>query len=106
MGDILILNAGDKVPTDGILVSGSGVTCNESALTGESDDKKKSMKPIAEGGDVFMMSGTSLATGYAHVLVTAVGEQSRWGRTKAKLAVEAVDTPLQVRNRHQRVAHI
>jgi calcium-translocating P-type ATPase len=42
-----------------------------------------------------MLSGSSLATGYAHVLVTAVGEQSRWGKTKAKLAAETVDTPLQ-----------
>ncbi|KAJ1397161.1 E1-E2 ATPase-domain-containing protein [Ochromonadaceae sp. CCMP2298] len=90
VGDILILNAGDRVPTDGLLVDGSDVTCNESALTGESDDKKKGHK-----GDIFMLSGSSLATGYAHVLVSAVGESSRWGKTKAKLAAETVDTPLQ-----------
>ena len=95
VGDILILNAGDRVPTDGLLVGGSDVSCNESALTGESDDKKKLVAPVSEGGDYFMLSGSTLATGYAHVLVTAVGEQSRWGRTKAKLAVETVDTPLQ-----------
>ena len=29
------------------------------------------------------------------MLATAVGEQSRWGKTKAKLAAETVDTPLQ-----------
>uniref|UniRef100_A0A7S3HU65 Calcium-transporting ATPase n=1 Tax=Spumella elongata TaxID=89044 RepID=A0A7S3HU65_9STRA len=97
VGDVLILNAGDRVPTDGLLVDGSDVTCNESALTGESDDKKKSFKPSSDGeeGDIFMLSGSSLATGYAHVLVTAVGESSRWGKTKAKLAAETVDTPLQ-----------
>ena len=97
VGDVLILNAGDRVPTDGLLVDGSDVTCNESALTGESDDKKKSFKPSTDGeeGDIFMLSGSSLATGYAHVLVTAVGESSRWGKTKAKLAAETVDTPLQ-----------
>ena len=33
------LNAGDRVPSDGLLVDGSDVTCNESALTGESEDK-------------------------------------------------------------------
>jgi Ca2+-transporting ATPase len=96
VGDILILNAGDRVPTDGLLIDGSDVTCNESALTGESDDRKKFFRPTPEGEfDPFMLSGSSLSTGYAHVLVTAVGEQSRWGRTKAKLAVETVDTPLQ-----------
>lgn len=95
VGDILILNAGDRVPTDGVLVDGSDVSANESALTGESDDKIKSIKPIADGGDMFLLSGSNLATGYALVLVTAVGEQSRWGKTKAKLAAETVDTPLQ-----------
>jgi P-type E1-E2 ATPase len=34
VGDILLLNAGDKVPADGVLVEGSDVSCNESALTG------------------------------------------------------------------------
>ena len=87
-----MLNAGDRVPSDGILVEGSDVTCNESALTGESDDRKK--ENVA-GGDVFLLSGTNLSTGYAHMLVVAVGENSKWGKTKAKLAVETTDTPLQ-----------
>jgi len=34
VGDILLLNAGDRVPADGVLVEGSDVSCNESALTG------------------------------------------------------------------------
>jgi Ca2+-transporting ATPase len=92
VGDIVVLNAGDRVPADGLLVAGSDVTCNESSLTGESDDRKKF---IGEGGDVFLLSGTNLATGYAHMVVTAVGENSRWGKTKAKLAAETSDTPLQ-----------
>ena len=73
-----------------MLVDGSDVTCNESALTGESDDKKK-----APEKDVFMISGATLSTGFARVLATAVGEQSRWGKTKAKLQADTVDTPLQ-----------
>jgi P-type E1-E2 ATPase len=92
VGDIVLLNAGDKVPADGILVDGSDVTCDESSLTGESDDKKKT---TADSGDIFLLSGTSLSTGYAHMLITAVGTQSRWGKTKAKLALESADTPLQ-----------
>eukprot|EP01038_Epipyxis_sp_PR26KG_P004934 gene4934-6902_t len=90
VGDVVILNAGDKVPADGVLIDGSDVSCNESALTGESDDKKKKLDD-----DVFFISGSTLSTGYCHMLVTAVGEQSRWGKTRAKLAVETNDTPLQ-----------
>lgn len=95
VGDIVTLNAGDKVPADGVLIDGSDLSANESALTGESDDKNKSRNPVDQGGDMFMLSGSSISTGYCVMLVTAVGEQSRWGRTKAKLAAEAVDTPLQ-----------
>ena len=41
--------------------------------SGESDDLKKTLD-----GDVFLLSGSSVATGYVHMLVTAVGEQSRY----------------------------
>jgi Ca2+-transporting ATPase len=56
--------------------------------------------PITPNGvsaphDCFLLSGTTLSTGYAHMVITAVGETSRWGKTKAKLAAETTDTPLQ-----------
>ena len=38
VGDILLLNAGDRVPADGVLVEGSDVSCNESALTGDEQE--------------------------------------------------------------------
>lgn len=95
VGDIVVLNAGDRVPADGVLVKGSDVSVNESSLTGESDDCKKSTNPSVEGGDIFMLSGTDLSTGYAHVCLTAVGEHSRWGKTRAKLVTEITPTPLQ-----------
>jgi P-type E1-E2 ATPase len=39
VGDIVRLNAGDRVPSDGVIVECSDLTCNESALTGESEDR-------------------------------------------------------------------
>lgn len=41
VGDIVVLNAGDMVPADGLLVGGSDVACDESSLTGEADDVNK-----------------------------------------------------------------
>lgn len=44
IGDIVCLNSGDKVPSDGVVVTtktADGLFCNESAYTGESEDKKK-----------------------------------------------------------------
>lgn len=95
VGDIVNLNTGDKVPADGIMISGSDVECNESALTGESDDKKKSTKPASENGDVFLISGSTLSKGFAKMLVTNVGLNSRWGKTRSKLTEKSPDTPLQ-----------
>ena len=114
VGDVVKLHTGDKVPADGFVIEAVDVTCNESSLTGEPDEKpkvpytsatpaKKTRKgkktpPITEGDttmDPFLLSGTNIASGFCTMVVTAVGEESKWGQTKAKLAVEHEDTPLQ-----------
>lgn len=41
VGDILYFNIGEILPIDGIMISGSEVRIDESALTGESDPIKK-----------------------------------------------------------------
>lgn len=41
VGDILKIKAGMNIPVDGIILRSSGVQCNESAMTGESDELKK-----------------------------------------------------------------
>ena len=78
VGDVVELNAGDKVPADGVIINGADVSCNESALTGESDDKVKTPFALCEdGGDPFLLSGTNLSSGNCTMLVCAVGLQSR-----------------------------
>lgn len=41
VGDVVKIKAGMNIPVDGIIIKGSGVTCNESAMTGEPDELKK-----------------------------------------------------------------
>ena len=41
VGDVIKIKAGMNIPVDGILLKASGVLCNESAMTGESDELKK-----------------------------------------------------------------
>lgn len=41
VGDILILETGETIPVDGILVQGADIVCDESSVTGESDPVKK-----------------------------------------------------------------
>lgn len=95
VGDMVRLNAGDKVPADGLMVDGSDVSCNESALTGENDDKTKTNILQTSSDDPFLLSGTTLSSGFCIMLVTAIGKSSRWGKIRATLTTESPDTPLQ-----------
>lgn len=97
VGDLVKVKSGDKLAGDCVVVEGSGLKCNESAMTGEVIDVSKEV-----GGDCFLLSGTVVSEGVGHALVVAVGEKSQWGLILAGLVVEPEDTPLQ--NRLDRLA--
>lgn len=92
VGDVIKISAGDKLPADCILIDGSGLKTNESAMTGEPIDIAKE-----SDGDVFLLSGTTVAEGVGHILVIAVGERSQWGVILKSLIVQPENTPLQDR---------
>ena len=66
LSDIIILKTGDQIIADGIIVEGS-IEVNESILTGESVDVKKSEK-----SEVF--AGSFVTSGYAKMLVEKIGK--------------------------------
>ncbi len=91
MGDLLQFSPGTVLPADGLLVCrllfdivfllsctgkvrGADVACDESALTGESDELKKD--PVESP---FMLSGTAVMKGTGLMLVTCVGLFSEEG---------------------------
>ena len=91
IGDIILLQAGDMVPADAIIVDHNVMMANESALTGESDDLKKT-----KGGDCFLLSSCLITEGEeCRAVVIGIGVNSQWGKIKANLVSEAVNTPLQ-----------
>jgi len=65
LGDIIVLESGDQISADGILIEGS-IHCDESLLTGESTPVQK-----ISGSTVF--SGTYVTKGHCHVKVVKVG---------------------------------
>lgn len=67
-GNIVILRAGNRIPVDGILLSGS-VTVDESAITGESIPIEKSV------GDK-LIAGTFLSVGYCQMECKKAGEDT------------------------------
>ncbi|KAG6961972.1 hypothetical protein JG687_00007401 [Phytophthora cactorum] len=89
VGEVIILETGDRVPADAVLINGSDLKCNESSLTGEPDDVSKAHKK-----DPFLLSSCLVASGRGECLVIAVGTESRWGKIKSKLACEQKATPL------------
>lgn len=89
VGDVIILETGDKVPADAVMIRGQDLKCNESSLTGEPDDVKKTDK-----ADPFLLSSCLVASGRAECLVIAVGAECRWGKIKSKLIREQKATPL------------
>ncbi|MFN4072066.1 MAG: cation-translocating P-type ATPase [Thermus sp.] len=90
-GDVVRLEAGDRIPADGVLLEASGVLVDESVLTGESVPVEK-----GEGEEVF--SGTLLVRGRALVEVSRTGLKSAMGRIAGLLAgMEEEKTPLERR---------
>ena len=64
----LIVNSGDKIPTDGVIIEGTGVL-DESMLTGENEPVHKTQKDRVIGG-------TILVDGNLKVKATLVGKQT------------------------------
>jgi Ca2+-transporting ATPase len=95
VGDIMLLNAGDIIPGDGVYIDGKQLQCDESSATGESNTIRKGH--AAEGRDPFFLSGTQVVEGFGSALVVAVGELSFNGRLMLALRQPAEDTPLQVK---------
>lgn len=104
-GDVLLLEPGDMVPVDGVLIEGHGIKCDESSATGESDIIKKTAseevwhameahEPLKKM-DPFILSGAKVTEGVGKFLVVATGVNSSYGKTMMSLREDSEVTPLQ-----------
>ena len=89
VNDIVILESGDMIPADGILISGK-VAIDESNLNGES-------RIIEKNIDNELLRGSVVMSGQAYMKVDKVGIETFYGRLASELKVKQPISPLKKR---------
>src|SRR4030042_373195 len=102
-GDILLLEAGDKIPADARLIENPSLRCDEAPLTGESIPAGKDVKSLPENVRVsdrrnMVFTGTIVTYGRGKAIVTSTGMTTEFGKIAEEVtAVETEKTPLEKR---------
>lgn len=104
VGDIVLLDSGDKICADGRLIESNFLETDESALTGESRSVAKNCNillnkntPLAERSNC-VYSGTFIKSGNGRMVVTAVGDKTELGGIAGELKKDKEDmSPLQLK---------
>ena len=89
VGDVLLVEIGDEMPVDGQVLESSGLECDESILTGES-------QPVCKKAQDEVYASSIVVAGSAKILSTCVGDETKTGQMVKKLKSYAPQlTPLQ-----------
>lgn len=103
VGDIVYLQAGDKVPADGIVIEGE-LKVDQAALNGETEEADKI--PCVDGAsyDVkdllnryYAYRGTVVCGGEGYMEIKVVGDNTLFGELALEVQEETRETPLQVK---------
>ena len=90
-GDVVRVEAGDRIPADGALLEAQGVMVDESILTGESMPVDKEI-----GAETF--SGTLMVRGKGYAEISRTGSSSAMGKLATMIGgIQAEKTPLERR---------
>ncbi len=91
VGDIVFLSSGEKVPADGKVLSGE-ISIDESALTGESGEVKRSRDK-----ENVVYRGSLVTSGQATFAVERVGDATHYGKIASELSEDSRESPLKMR---------
>ena len=100
VGDIVLLEAGEKIPADGVLLSGK-LSVDQSTLNGESAEAEK--LPLSSGGDWDLMHknqlfrGSIVSAGEGVMRVERVGDKTFYGGLAREMQDEPPESPLRVK---------
>ena len=103
VGDIVYLQAGDKIPADGIVVDG-GLKVDQAALNGETEEADKVVCPKYAVYDVkdllnpyYAYRGTVVVGGEGYMEIKVVGDRTLFGELALEVQEDTRETPLQVK---------
>ncbi|MEO5946733.1 MAG: HAD-IC family P-type ATPase, partial [Chitinophagaceae bacterium] len=93
MGDSLMVEEGTSITADGIIVHSNDFSVNESILTGES----LSVYKDKTSSDNLIFRGTTVASGLAIAIITAIGNETKLGKIGKSLeSIKEEKTPLEL----------
>ena len=102
-GDVVYLQAGDKIPADGIIIDGE-IKVDQAALNGETEEAEKI--PLPEGASYnkkdllnkyYAYRGTVVCGGEGYMKIEVVGDKTLFGELALEVQEETRKTPLQVK---------
>ncbi len=101
VGDIVMLNTGDEVPADGVLLQSQSLQINESTLTGEPMISKTTVEADFDDEATYpsnkVLRGTTVVDGNGIMRVELVGDATEYGKVNQGAQIENnIDTPLQM----------
>lgn len=101
VGDIVMIETGDEVPADGILLDAFSLQVNESDLTGEPMARKtideKDFNDEATYPSNWVMRGSKVIDGHGVMQVERVGDATEWGKVyKGSQIDNNIKTPLNI----------
>ena len=101
-GDLIFLEAGDKVPADGRILEETSLEVIESSLTGESLPVKKSTAILPELSDLadrknMVFMGTIVSYGNCRAVLTATGPNTELGRIAGMIKDSPAEPPLKIK---------
>ncbi len=103
VGDLVYLQAGDKIPADGEIVEGA-VKVDQASLNGETEEAEKI--PMPEGGSYeikdllnkhYAYRGTVVCGGEAYMEIKVVGDRTLFGELALEVQEDTRATPLQIK---------
>lgn len=101
VGDIVVIETGDEVPADGVLLDAFSLQLNESDLTGEPMARKttdeKEFDDEATYPSNWVMRGSKVIDGHGVMRVERIGDATEWGKVyKGSQIDNNIKTPLNI----------